>query len=562
MDKNEKKFGAVYTPEKLSEFIAKLSITEFLKENNNNEISILDPACGDGSLIKGISNIINGKSKNKLKATYQGIDIDNNAITIGRKRFDKNVKLTVMDSIMPMEGCTYQEGWENIINKKFDIIISNPPWGAEILYSKDKLKSLGYVNIDGQIDSYYLFIEICYSLLKGNGVCIMIIPDSIFGDEATNVRKYLLYNTEIKLIARLGEKIFEGINRSTALVMFKKNNDKLDYPISCFRLDSNLRNKYLKNEITLEEAYKINKHKVFQSRFKSNKNFNFDIDIKEEEINLINKIELNSIDWEKSFINGRGVEISKSGDIVKCNKCDKWQGASKKQIEVKGKKCVYCGVHIDISENNTDKLVERCYSKKYDTKLLVGENIKRYSINDNRFIAMGYKGINYKDDKIYSSPKILIRKTGLGINAVIDNNKNVISQTIYYYILKNNSSFDLEYILGVLNSRVIFYYYLKKFGENEWKSHPYLTHSIIKELPIKEVNETNREITKKISNLVRDIDECGYSYQKDLQIEKLVIKLYDINYDEIKLIVEEINNLPDLDAINQMKVKMGVFTNV
>lgn len=70
-------------------------------------------------------------------------------------------------------------------------------------------------------------------------------------------------------------------------------------------------------------------------------------------------------------------------------------------------------------------------------------------------------------------PKIVIRKTGLGINAFLDMESTYISQTVYscQYIDRKNSD-PIEYYLALLNSRVIYYYYLKKYGENDGKHIP------------------------------------------------------------------------------------------
>ncbi|EOU1825396.1 N-6 DNA methylase [Clostridium perfringens] len=565
-DKLEINLGEVYTPDKLSNFVSMIIMKEYLKSENRESLVVLDPACGDGSLLNGLQKNINEVKEKINHVEFHGCDINYKSIDIAKKRFESqaeiNFKWFVMDSIIPENGKKYIDGWVSRTNKKYDVILTNPPWGADFMHSKSELKSAGYVNTSGQIDSYYLFVEMCYSLLKDGGICLMILPDSIFGKEAMDIREYLVKNTELKLISRLGEKIFNGINRATSLIMFRKNKSLGESKVTCFRLDSDSRNKYLKNELQLDEAYEKNHHIVLQSRFLNNNCYEFDIDIKDTEIELIDKIKSYSIDWDQYFNYGRGVEISKSGDIVRCIHCGSWQGIAKKQYKEGSKKCNNCGKSTTINQSNTDILVSKDNNSKESIEFLVGENIKRFKIKGNRYLKMGYKGINYKDEDVYKSKKLLIRKTGLGINAVIDYTGTIISQTIYYYILNEEKDFDLEYVLGVLNSRVMFYYYLKKYGENEWKSHPYLTHTIIKDFPIKKVNNENKEIASRISSLVKKISEKGYSTYLDKEIEKLVMKLYGINEVEKKIIIDEINTLPDLSAINNMKLDVGDIINV
>ncbi|WP_407535769.1 N-6 DNA methylase [Cetobacterium somerae] len=561
--------GEVYTPPKLSSFVSNFILYKYLKHlKNKKSLTILDPACGDGSLLTGITEEI--KKNNLLDSFNQilvhGVDINHSSLKIAKENLvgNKNIKYEWfnMDSIIPEKNLPYIEGWKKNTNCKYDLILTNPPWGADLIHNKLNLQLAGYINTAGQIDSFYLFIEMCFELLKEDGMCIMILPDSIFGPEASEIRKYLLTKTNIKLISKLGEKIFPKINRATSLIMFQKTKNSLSEKTECFRLDSISKNDYLNDKISLNDVYKKNKHYISQNRFLNNKNFEFDIDILETDLCLVKKIEYSKIKWDDYFVYGRGVEVSKNGDVVRCNFCNKWQGVTKRQIQSGSKKCAHCNEELIISPETLDILVSKTNQQDYDSKFLVGENIHRYNISGNRFIKKNYLGINYKDDNIYSNPKLLIRKTGLGINSIIDYNKYMISQTIYYYILNNNEWFDLEYVLGVLNSRVLFYYYLKKYGENEWKTHPYLTHSIIKTLPIKNITPLNKEIAKKISNLVKIIIINGYNTDIDLKIEKLVMDLYNLNELERIDILNEINSLPNLGAINHMKLKIGDIINV
>ena len=94
--------------------------------------------------------------------------------------------------------------------------------------------------------------------------------------------------------------------------------------------------------------------------------------------------------------------------------------------------------------------------------IYVGENVRRYTINGECYIRPNIDGINYKNRDLYTPPKLLIRKTGLGIYGAIDYTGSMTSQTVYIlkYADPNNAT-PLEYYLALLNSRVVYYYYLK-----------------------------------------------------------------------------------------------------
>ena len=383
-----------------------------------------------------------------------------------------------------------------------------------------------------------------------------IIPDSLFSDENKKLREYLLKNTQIRVIARLGEKLFHNINRATSVIILKNSVPTVDSTTTCYRLDTTDRKKFLAGSLDIFDSYIQKKHSVLQKRFEDNQNYVFDIDARREEEFLLKKIETNHIDWNKVFHFGRGVEISKSGIVVKCEHCQSVQGYSKKQLKLGRKVCQACGKITTVNKSNIFKIISTTNKTGY-VPMYVGENLHRYSFDGIRYILPNVNGINYKSSKLYYPSKILIRKTGLGISACIDYESIYISQAIYSCnFIKKNNPVPLEYYLGVLNSRVMYYFYLKKYGENEWKSHPYLTKNIIFSLPIREVDDSNLEVCQKIAKLAQKIQK-KYSRELDLEIEKLVLKLYDINQEECDIIMNVLNNLPDLNAFNHMKISIG-----
>lgn len=99
----------------------------------------------------------------------------------------------------------------------------------------------------------------------------------------------------------------------------------------------------------------------------------------------------------------------------------------------------------------------------------------------------------------------------------------------------------------------MYYYYLKVYGENEWKSHPYLTKQIIFTLPIRPytASSIDQEIVRLSSMLMQN-----YNYQTDMELERLIMKKYDLTTDEKALIASEMNRLPDLSAVNNMKMEV------
>lgn len=540
-----KKYGVVYTPDRLADFVAQL-LQEEMNENHLGGGRILDPACGECALLNAFECRYGDEYK------YYGIDVDKEAV------FENTSEKTLIwnDSILPKN--VKKKTAEYWIEKLGEIkaIIANPPWSSEKIYKRDRLAEAGFNLIGGQYDSYVLFIELAYKLVVKNGFFAFILPDSLFDSQNNDLRKFLVENTEIKVIARLGEKIFNEVNRATTVLICKKSIPVAESITKCFRLTTDDRRAFLSGKHNLYHYYREGVHEVSQKRFAKNTNYLFDIDTREEEENLINKIKGKKIDWENTFLFGRGVEISKAGKVVYCPHCGMAQGYKNKQLQEGGKWCSNCGERVPVTEATVKNVVSR---ERIDNSvpICVGENLKRYSIEKGAYILKDIPGINYKNKTLYHPPKILIRKTGLGIYAAVDYSGEMTSQTVYI-LKKKNASKDktpLEYYLAMINSRVVYYYYIKTFGENEWKSHPYLTKEIIFSLPI--CKYTGSKLDKEIIELSKRLMK-NYDYSTDVELEKKIFEKYALTQEEISIIKQEMCRLPNLSAINDMKFEVDV----
>lgn len=191
------------------------------------------------------------------------------------------------------------------------------------------MEKAGYTLAAGQYDSYVLFIELAYNILYENGVMAFIIPDSLFDAQNERLRKFLVEKTQIKVIARLGEKIFDEVNRATTVIICQKTIPSPEDETVCFRLSTDERKDYLAGKGTLLSFFDKSCHRVKQARFMKNSGYNFDIDAHSDEEELLKKIISNIIDWSQIFNFGRGVEISKTGKVVYCPFCNYAQGYKK-----------------------------------------------------------------------------------------------------------------------------------------------------------------------------------------------------------------------------------------
>ena len=564
----KKELGSFYTPDFLADYLAKKLISLYeseLTQNSKKIINILDPACGDGKLLGAIKNQLDDSALkvNQKKGLIVGLDIDKKAVTSSKRNLsvknNNNVKIINTNGLLPF-NMDFDSGWQRLeshlrIKNKFDLIIANPPWGANKKIYGEILKKNKFDLLRGQYDTSDLFVESSLRLLNEGGLAAFIIPDSLFYTERLNLRKFLVKKTTIKMIGRFGEGIFKDVNRSCAIIIFQKKPPTKNNKILCLRINKTNRKQLLNQNKKLELIEKEASTMTLQKTFSEEKNFNFHIDTNQKFESILKKINCN-LSNVGDYVNiTRGVEISKKGIIKQCSNCKNWL-PSPKNINVK---CPFCKVDLDPNLLKSTKIVHSSNKGKYQ-KLILGEDIKRYSIKSKSYIEICKKGINYKSKNIYSEDKILIRKTGIGISASIDYSDAFTTQVVYILSLKEKakSFYLLEFILVLLCSRLGFFYVALTSGETEWKSHPYLTQTKIKNIPLPKVSELSKKEIDRINELGSEVKRLitakkNIDIELDIRCEKLIAKIYRLNKRDYKIIYELINSSQELLPVKALK---------
>jgi adenine-specific DNA-methyltransferase len=554
--------GVFYTPQFLADYAASKLLYYFKSgTGQKRSITAFDPACGDGILLKSIAKTANDISCESI--SLYGVDKDPHSI----KECDQNLSASVQrsqyrllaaDSIQPF-SFSNSIGWSSIlmelqIENGFDLAISNPPWGADMNGYSRKTLNNDFSLATGQFDIYNLFVEVILRQLKPGGYYAFILPDSVFNQEQWKFRKLLLETTELKLIARLGEKIFDNVNRACTVIVGKNGSPDLNNLVDSFRLNPSNRSEVLSTSKNLCTIEKELSHKIPQKRFLANSNYLFDIDCRDSETDLITKLQATSYQFSDIVENSRGAEISKKGVVVQCNHCH----LHLPYPRAKEPKCPHCKSNLQLDSLELKRIIFS-HNGNGTKKLKVGEDLSRYFSINKRWIDISKDGINYKDNDLYKGQKILVRKTGVGITASLDNEGAITNQVVYILKLKDkwHKMLTIEFVLAVLNSRIMTYYLLKKYGEIEWKSHPYLTQGILIGLPFPTVRETKAfqtavgKITSLVLNGMRS-NEFELNKQTDAAIEKEVAKLFLVNMSDYSLIFAQLESAEQLIPIKRL----------
>ena len=503
----QKANGVVYTPVDFAAYVGEKLVQYFFNDigwrnRKADSIKIIDPACGDGELLLAVRNSLSGRNSHGV---FCGVDMDNSAIKAAsmRLRGEENKKFVGANALAPF-GMTAEVGWSEIKRRfsaqtGFDMLIANPPWGADLQSYKADLEKSNFLLKKGQFDSSDLFIELALSVVKPGGYFAFIVPDALFNGGKKDLREMLVKTTEIKFVGRFGEKIFKDINMACAVIICKNSPPVSKNSVDCLHLNAELRKKIMTREIEFVDADHALFHQVLQSRFASNKDFLLDIDVHSDDHAAFGLISKGIATIGDYLISSRGVELSKTGKVCRCGSCGYWMPFPSSISP----SCNHCGSKINLKKAEITTIVSK---KKFkgSKPLLVGESVKRYAISARYWINPGNEGINYKDVSLYYEPKILVRKTGVGITATIDYSNALTNQVVYMFRPKvsREKCPVAEVILAIMNSRVMYYYLTKKYGETEWRSHPYLTQKQVLDLPLPDMeSKAAKSSVKKIAAL-------------------------------------------------------------
>jgi DNA-directed RNA polymerase subunit RPC12/RpoP len=377
----------------------------------------------------------------------------------------------------------------------------------------------------------------------------------------------LLKTTHLHLVARLGEGFFPGVYRGTAVIIATKGAQTPDAMVRCFRLSPPDRRRVLSGQARLEDLAGRLGHLVPQARFASDGEGRFDIDLRDDETAVIESMEQVPHDWTKWVMMGRGVELSKHGRVVRCTACGVTAPAPR--ARQKTYTCRDCGEQVSWDEVRAMEIVRsRTHNRDESTAektpgewvhLLAGEDVDRYRCAPSREIRLGVPGIDYKDPAFFARRKLLVRKTGVGLKAAIDDSGAYTVQVVFHLLPAHAGAppFLLEYLQGVLCSRIMLAYHLARGGECEWRSHPYVTPRVLATLPIPDIRDGSwrwKQARAIASAVARRPVGATPNDPADLHIERLVAGLYELSDGDCEWALRVLNRAQGLEPIAPLRL--------
>jgi len=421
----------------------------------------------------------------------------------------------------------------------FDVIIGNPPYGVKLdIKSKDLFK-ITFSDIHTRTpDTFNYFMSLSLSILKQKGFNSFIVPNNLlYQNENELSRELIVLKHNPILFLNLGDNIFEDANVPTCLFVIQKIKQPNSNNIIFHFYDARVEIDNLNYSI---EKFIFEKYET--SYFKNTPNKVFGISKKLSII--ISKIENKSL-----LINDVADEVA-SGISTGADKVFRLHNDKIKSLNIETDLIRNVMVGSDFNrymiKPNNHQLIYSIrkleidnypnfikYLSDYKDKLLKRSECKLgilpwYSLGRQRY------------QELFEGKKIIIRQTSNNIKATIDYNSNYVLNSIIIFRLKNESDYKYEFLLGILNSKLINKLY-ELYSQEKGRTFAEVKPNNIRKLPFPNINLIQQQpiidLVEKILDAKKGNPEADTSHWES-EIDTLVYKLYNLTEEEIQIIEE------------------------
>ena len=182
---------------------------DFVKDLDFSDGQIIfDPSCGSGAFLF-----------NSDAPSNQIVGVDFDPIAVMIAKFNYFIKFP--DAKYPnIYNADFFEWYSQNPDKKYDYIIGNPPYGANI---DSKKVPTQYITSG---ESFSFFIEFCYRIVKTDGIFRFLLPEAILNVKRhTDIRDFILDHTNLTRIKQYSKK-FSGVMSDVYMIELNRGNTK------------------------------------------------------------------------------------------------------------------------------------------------------------------------------------------------------------------------------------------------------------------------------------------------------------------------------------------------
>lgn len=389
-----------------------------------------------------------------------GNDIDNLSIKI--TRLNMALKYKIKDTQILYSNFTQSNylKWNNA--KKFDFVIGNPPWGVDFKESeKIELKNKYKSAQNKTIESYDVILEQALENTKTNGIISFVLPEVILNVKTHQPIREIVFNkTSTQYIKYLGN-IFDNVHCPSIIFQLKKN----------------------KNNFSTKNTIVENSNKIYKIKIERNltpKSFCFDIT--DEEYKIIQKI--------KNMKNA--VYLIDNAVFA-----------------------------LGIVTGNNAKFISNKKTKTNEI-ILKGSDINKYKIlpKHNYISFEPEKFQQVAPTEVYRvSEKLLYKFVSNKLIFAYDNNKTLTLNSCNI-LIPRFEKLDIKYILAILNSKIIEFYYKKNYPSLK------VLKSALEELPIPNIPKSEQQPIIKLVDKILTTNDIEQTEQLQIELDEIIKKLY------------------------------------
>jgi len=615
-----KRLGEFYTPVEVIDYI--LTSVGYTYSYDVETKDLLDPACGSGGFIvratrrlisrylikfnkaekkelrdpKNWQEIVNRLSPSEAKIILEstqehiyGLDINPFACHIaemnmlfqvidlykkarehykdyklGKFKIYRTDSLEVVKDQRQIFDFTHKEFLEEqdeineIKRKKFDFVVGNPPYvRVHHMVEKDKeYMRNNYMSPKGDFDIYVCFIERGLEWLKKESLLGFINSNKYLVREYGEfLRILLLNNTEIQQIVDISNcQIFKSAAIYPVINIFKRKTEQLIKEKSIKKkIESDIEIFFIKEEglelltntpVFLKRNPNVLYYTINQIDFYENPNFSMDIHITPEKSKILDKLDKTGVKLGTISQNFCGTPRSKDYYA--------W-GEKLTDLEPIGESCKYL-VSANVSPYKiTWGIPIRSIGKhfktpylKYDSKLFTKDKWNIFT----------------------SKNKLIVRANDTRLTVALDE-EGFAGVGLYFII---NIKTEPKYVLALLNSKLMNFYYLSKFATAHVSGGYISINGVhLDKLPIKlpetpDENKLANQLIKKVDEILElnklgivDIDAIleGEETEKICNLPKVAFSIKDgTQFDKIKVKDDQIYiNSQDFIEIKDKKIR-------
>jgi len=380
----------------------------------------------------------------------------------------------------------------------FDAIIGNPPYifSRELITKQEKNYFYdNYKLTQFKLNTYILFSELASKISNSNSTIAYIIPNNwLTLQYNSQFREFILNEFSDVKIVNDKNKTFEDASVDASILLVSKMG------------------------IGITKSYELNNTDFEFISETENTNYlndtgsiiNYGLYRNPELALILNQINNNSKLLETEFIVKNGVQAYTVGE-----------GIPTQTKEMKDQRVYHTNTKID---DNWKKYID-------------GSDVLRYGLNWTGLYIKYGKNLSrrrtpdlFTGERIYvrqipSKPPYAIVSTLINIDAVCDNNHMIIKS-------KEEHSITLKSLIGILNSKLITFWFASTFGKHQRKLFPQFKVKELQIFPIpKNISPILQEIEKSVNTL-----SIEYNEEVNNKIDSLVYELYDLKKEQIEII--------------------------